>query len=121
METTLPPTPSQRIVAEALATTEVVDTLGRRLSLRRLTALDRLRVFKAAGITLAANPGWTGLATLAFSVAAIDGVPVPQPASEAQVEHLVARLDDAGLTAVSNGLAAAHATDRGGAGGLAKN
>jgi hypothetical protein len=100
-------TPSGRIVAAAQATTEVTDPLGRRLSVRRLGALDRLRVFKAAGAVLATNPGWMGLATLAFSVTAIDDVPVPAPASEPQVEALVARLGDAGLAAVSATLAAA--------------
>lgn len=88
---------------------EVTDALGRRLQVRKLTALDRLRVFKAAGPALAGNSGWMGLATLAFSVSAIDGVPVPQPGSEAQVEALVARLGDAGLAAASASLTAAHA------------
>jgi hypothetical protein len=100
-------TPSARIVAAAQATSEVADAEGRRLTLRRLNALDRLRLFKAAGATLAGNPGWMGLATLAFSVTAIDGVPVPQPASEPQVEAVVARLGDAGLAAVAAKLAPA--------------
>jgi hypothetical protein len=94
-------TPSVRLVAAAGAASEVVDALGRRLQVRRLTALDRLRVFKAAGPALSGNAGWMGMATLAFSIAAIDDVPVPQPASEAQVEALVARLGDAGLAAAS--------------------
>lgn len=80
---------------------EVVDALGRKLALRRLGAVDRLRLFKAAGPALSANPGWMGLAMLAVSVTAIDGVPVPVPATEAQVEALVGRLGDAGLAAVS--------------------
>lgn len=99
-------TPSSRIVAAAQAASEVIDVLGRKLALRRLGALDRLRLFKAAGPMLASNPGWIGLATVAVSVTAIDDVPVPAPATEAQVEALVARLGDAGLTAVSAGLAA---------------
>ncbi len=99
--------PSAQIVAAANATSEVLDVLGRRLALRRLGALDRLRLFKAAGPVLAANPGWIGLATLAASVTAIDDVPVPVPATEAQVEGLVARLGDAGLAAASAGLAIA--------------
>jgi len=102
-------TPSARIVAAAQMATEVTDALGRRLAVRRLAALDRLRLFKAAGAALATNPGWMGLATLAFSVTAIDDVPVPAPATEPQVEALVARLGDAGLTAVSVALSAAMA------------
>lgn len=98
-------TPSARIIATAQAIHEVTDGLGRRLALRQLGALDRLRLFKAAGAVLASNPGWMGLATLVFSVTAIDDVPVPQPSSEAQIEALVGRLGDPGLSAVSAAIA----------------
>jgi hypothetical protein len=100
-------TPSALIIAASQAAHEVTDVLGRRLLLRRLGALDRLRLFKAAGTTLAANPGWMGLAMLAFSVTAIDDVPVPQPSTEAQIEALIGRLGDSGLAAVSASLASA--------------
>ena len=102
-------TPSQRIVEAAQASLETTDRLGRKLALRPLGALERLRLFKAAGATLATNAGWIGLATLAVSVTAIDDVPVPAPATEAQVEALVGRLGDAGLAAASAALAAASA------------
>ncbi len=98
-------TPSARLVAAAQAGPSVTDAQGRMLALRRLTALDKLRLFKAAGPTLAQNQSWLGMALLAASVAAIDDVPVPQPASEAQVEALVGRLGDAGIAAVGAALA----------------
>ena len=104
-------TPSQHFVEVAQTPFETTDRLGRRLALRRLGALERLRLFKAAGPALASNPGWIGLATLAVSVTAIDEVPVPAPATEAQIESLVARLGDPGLAAASAALAAAAAAD----------
>ena len=79
-------TPSARMVAAAQAATETTDALGRRLALRRLTALDKLRLFKAAGAQLAQNPPWLGTALLAASVTAIDDIPVPPPTNEAQIE-----------------------------------
>jgi hypothetical protein len=97
-------TPSARIIAAAQAAPEVMDAQGRTLSLRRLTALDKLRLFKAAGPVLAQNQAWLGMAVLACSVAAIDAVPVPFPATEAQVEGLVSRLGDAGIAAVASAL-----------------
>ena len=42
-------TPSARLIAAAEGMQEVADRRGRRLSLRRLGALDKLRLFKAAG------------------------------------------------------------------------
>jgi hypothetical protein len=98
-------TPSARIIATAQAAPGVTDAQGRRLQLRRLTALDKLRLFKAAGPGLAQNQPWLGMAVLAASVAAIDDVPVPPPASEQQIEALVARLGDAGIAAVGEALA----------------
>ena len=85
--------------------TTITDTQGRRLELRKLTALEKLRMFKAAGPHLAQNQPWLGMAVLACSVAAIDDVPVPMPASEALIEALVQRLGDDGINAVAAALA----------------
>jgi len=83
----------------------ITDTDGRRLDLRTLTALDKLRLFKAAGPALSRNEPWLGMALLACSVSAIDEVPVPMPADERGIEALVARLGDAGLAAIAAALA----------------
>ena len=91
---------------------EVTDGLGRRLSLRRLTLLERLGLFEAAGAELSRNDRWLGLAALAASVSAIDGVPVPLPASKAAVEAAVQRLDEPGIAAVAAALAPEPAFDK---------
>jgi hypothetical protein len=78
------------------------DRLGRALSLRKLTVLDRLRLFKAAGPVLAENHPWFGMAILAASVSDIDGIPIPVPTSEAQIEAAVSRLGEEGLAAVAD-------------------
>ena len=85
---------------------QVQDSLGRVLTLRRLNALDRLRLFKAVGPILSQNGPYLGMATLAWTVTAMDGVPVPSPATEAQLEALVEKLGDAGIAAVAE----AHST-----------
>jgi hypothetical protein len=82
--------------------------------IRTLTALDSLRLFKAAGAVLSQNEAWLSLASLAFAATDIDGVPLPPPANEAQIEHLVAKLGEAGLTAIADGLGTlAAATPKG--------
>jgi hypothetical protein len=103
-------TPSQMIVSESTRTLTTVDTSGRRLSLRRLTALDTLRLFKIAGPLLAQNEPWLAMAGLAFSVFEVDGVPVPTPITEAQIEGLVGRLGDYGLAAIANVINDEYAT-----------
>jgi hypothetical protein len=97
-------TPSSRLVAEAAATLTVHDASARALTVRRITALDRLRLFKALGPALSQNAPYLGMALLACAVTMIDDVPVPAPGSEAQVEALVARLGDDGIAAVAEAL-----------------
>jgi hypothetical protein len=103
-------TPSQAIIREAVKTFTTVDNKGRRLVLRHLTALDTLRLFKAAGPVLSQNEPWLSMAGLAFSVMEIDGVPVPPPATEPQIESLIDRLGDEGLVAIAEMVKDTHAT-----------
>jgi hypothetical protein len=97
-------TPSATIVTSAMAIQIIVDEQGRRLTIRRLNALDRLRLFKAAGPFLAQNQPWLGMALVACSVAAIDDIPFPPPVSEPQIEAMIGRLGDAGIAAVASAL-----------------
>jgi hypothetical protein len=97
-------TPSTSIMAASNATETILDTAGRQLIIRRLTVLDRLRLFKAAGPVLAQNQPWLGMALIASSVVAIDEVPVPPPSNEAQIEAMIARLGDGGVAAIATAL-----------------
>ena len=90
---------------------EAVDGLGRTLSLRRLGPLDRLRLFEAAGAELSRNDRWLGMAALACSVSAIDGVPYPFPTTKQAVEAMVQRLGSAGTSAVADVVAADSPAD----------
>jgi hypothetical protein len=100
--------PTADLLADALATRAVRDAEGRVLQVKRLTALDRLRLFKAVGPALAQNASYLGMAALAASVVDIDGVPVPAPVSEAQVEALVGRLGENGIAAAADAWADAR-------------
>lgn len=95
-------TPTATILADAAEERSVVDIFGRRLTVRKVTALDKLRLLKAAGPELAMNQPWLSMAIVAASVAAIDGVPIPRPSTEAQIEALVGRLGDEGIEAVAD-------------------
>jgi hypothetical protein len=94
--------PSQTIIRQAQQPLTTTDQKGRKLVVRQLTALDTLRLFKAAGPELSQNASWLSMAGLAFSLLEIDGVPVPQPTTEAQIEGIVDRLGDDGLTAIAD-------------------
>jgi hypothetical protein len=94
-------TPTATILTTVSTPEVILDDDGRRLSVRRLTALDRLRLFKAAGPELAQNQPWLGMALIASSVVAIDDVPVPPPINELQIEAMIGRLGDSGVTAIA--------------------
>ena len=96
--------PSARLIVEAAAKAQVRDAEGRLLEVRRMTALDRLRLFKAVGPSLAHNAPYLGMAMLASSVTSIDDVPVPPPTTEVQLEALIAKLGDAGISAAASAL-----------------
>ncbi len=96
--------PSAQIIAASSATIVTSDASGRELVLRRMSALERLRLFKAIGPTLSQNDAYLGMAMLAASVVCVDTVPVPPPVTEGQVEALVGRLGDIGISAVAAAL-----------------
>lgn len=85
-------------------TWSVTDVHGRVLTIRNPSTLDRLRLFKAVGSSLSANERYLGVAMLAFVVSAIDGVPLPQPTNEAQIEAAIGRLGDAAISAIAAAL-----------------
>lgn len=96
--------PSKRIVRDASRTLCVTDTNGHKIKFRRPNALDTLRLLKAAGPDLSQNEAWLSMASLAFAVTSIDDVPMPQPASEGQIETLIDKLGDAGVTAIADAI-----------------
>jgi hypothetical protein len=102
-------TPTNFILADANKTFDVVDGLDRKLAIRHITALDRLRLLKAAGPILSQNDAWLNMAALAISVVEINGVPRLTPTNERQIESSVAELGDHGLHAAAEALSDAAA------------
>jgi hypothetical protein len=97
-------TPSEFFSASANQTIDIRDSIGRSLRVRRINALDRLRLLKAAGPILSQNDGWLNMAALTLAVTEIDGVPRPPPNSEKQIEAAVSTLGDSGLQTVAEAL-----------------
>ena len=97
-------TPTATVLAAANERVSISDRNGRSIVARKLNALDKLRLLKAAGPQLSENQTWLGVAMLAASVVEIDGIPVPTPVTEQQIEALVGHLDDPGLDAIADAL-----------------
>jgi hypothetical protein len=97
-------TPTQSFVAAAQRSWDVRDALGRVLTVHHISALDRLKLFKAVPPYLAQNDLYLGQACLAFAVSAIDGVPFPQPTNEPQIDSAIERLGNEGIDAIGEAL-----------------
>ncbi len=99
-------TPSQSIVRAANQPATITDAKNRAIVLKKLTPLDRLKLFEVIGPDNSKNEAYVGYAALAFLVASIDGEAVARPANKIQLEALVQRLDDDGMDAIAAHLAA---------------
>ena len=93
-------TPSEEIVRAARRPSEVEDANGRKIGIRKMGALDRLKMFEVIGPENSKNEPYLGYAALAFHVGSIDGDPVSRPATKLQLEGLIQRLGDEGMEAV---------------------
>jgi hypothetical protein len=84
----------------------VVDSRGRSIKVKKLSAFDRMRLFKAVGAEDSENRMFMSYASAAAAVTEIEGSPVAFPMNQIQLSALVSRLDEDGLEAVVNGLVA---------------
>ena len=78
----------------------ITDAAGRKLELRKLNALDQVRMLRAIGAEQAQNQPYVHMVECAFMVSAIDGVPQPLPTSERTIDGAIGRLGDDGMAAV---------------------
>lgn len=100
---TQPVTPSQQIMKQATQRFEVQDSLGRKITIGRPSALDNLDFTKATGSDRVNIDYQLEVSHLKF-VRAIDGEPVSTPASEGELRALYSRLDHDGNEAVREGV-----------------
>lgn len=85
----------------AANTSTVTDSLGRSIQIRKLSALDRMRLYEMLGGSLSENMQYMAYAMVACAVAEIDGVKEGFPSSKRAVEAMVSSLGDEGIEAVS--------------------
>lgn len=99
-------TPSGAIVKAAHAEEFVTDSRGRTIGVRKLKVLERIGMLKLIGQGNNDNLLYVSSVSPAFLVTSIDGDPVIKPATDRQLDALLLRLDEEGLEAVTNWMAA---------------
>ena len=93
------PTPSTELVKAAVSEIEIKDSVGRTILLRKPGVLAQFRLVKILGET-AQNRVYMNMVMPLIFVASIDGDAVAFPNSEREVEGLIQRLDEHGVSAV---------------------
>jgi hypothetical protein len=85
-------------------TITVTDARQRKITLKKPSALAQYRIVEVAG-DAAANGTYMSMVLPLIFVVAIDDDPVLQPTSKLQLEALITRLDEDGISAVMQGVA----------------
>lgn len=78
----------------------ITDAKGRVLTLRKIGVVEQLRMLRAIGPDQSANYNYVHLVECIIMVSEIDGVPLPAPTSERQIDANAQRLGDDGVAAV---------------------
>ena len=94
---------SAELTAQALAEVAVTDASGRSITLRKPGVLAQYRLVKILG-DAAKNEVYMGMVLPLIFVTAIDGDAVTQPRGKREVEALIERLDENGISAVVAGV-----------------
>lgn len=98
------PTPSEQLVKEAKREATVTDARGRKIRLVRPGPLAQFNLVKLVGGAAASNQVYMGMILPLIFVQGIDEVLVSMPQTERELEALIERLGEDGITAVMEGV-----------------
>lgn len=93
------PTPSQQVVAKATAETVITDGRGRSIRLKKPGVLAQFRLIEVLGDT-AKNEVYMSMVLPLIFITEIDGDTIFPPSRKSEVEALIQRLDEDGISAV---------------------
>ena len=98
-------------------TARVVDSEGRIIEVRKISAVNMMRLYAAVGPEKSEVDRYMGYSILAASVFAIDDRNLPFPRTAGEVEYVVDKIGEEGLEAVATALKALRPTPEGGEAG----
>lgn len=96
--------PSQRIINDAKRTVDIKDGQGRIFTLQKFDYLDQTRLVAAIGEERAQNKVYLGMVMPILFVKAIDGMPIPKIFTLNEIDALLIRLGETGMTAIIEGV-----------------
>ncbi len=98
------PTPSEKVVASAAQSVEVVDSLGRRILVKRPLLSDQLDVMVVVGPEASKNDMYMAMMNVLLHVKSIDDDPVLPLTSKKAIDEMVNKLGNEGVEAVTTAI-----------------
>jgi len=96
--------PSAEVQPSKYSDFSVTDDLGRKITVKKPDILARMRFFLAIGAEASANDVYTQMCAPILYLKSIDDEDVPQPKTLLQVEALMQRLGEEGLSGIGKGV-----------------
>ena len=100
LKVTLNETPAEQIIAKANEAKTINDSRGRSIQLKNPGILAQYRLVKMIGAESAKNEVYVNMLVPLLWVTEIDGEAVGTPLSEREIEALIQRLGEEGISAI---------------------
>ena len=98
------PSPSQEIVDEAKKVVKLTTPAGRAISIQKPGVLSQFRLIEMVGGETAQNQVYMAMALPLFWVVELDGEKVYQPKTKRELEALIQRVEEDGISTVVDGI-----------------
>ena len=98
------PSPSQEIVDESQRVVEITTATGRKISIRKPGMLSQFRLIEMVGGDTAQNQVYMAMALPLFWVTELDGEQVLPPKTKRELEALIQRVEEDGISAIVDGI-----------------
>lgn len=99
-----PETPTEQVMAQATAQVTTTDARGRVLTLAKPGVLAQFRLIEMLGPETAKNQVYVAMVLPLMYLSAVDGEAIPKPSTKRELEALIQRLDEDGITAIAMGV-----------------
>lgn len=98
------PTPSEKVVSSAASSVEVIDSLGRRILVKRPLLSDQLDLMVVVGGEASRNDMYMAMMNVLLHVQAIDDDPILPLTSKKTIDDMVNKLGNEGVESVTKAI-----------------
>ena len=106
-------TPTEAVVRQQQNSTTLRSAEGNEFVIRKLSPIQKMKLFAVLGPELTNNSHYLGYAVIAVCIMSINGEPLPFPSSRRDLEALIGRISEAEFELVGEAVARLNNMDAG--------